>query len=302
MINSVTVINSRKDAYKMELSQLFNGLAIESITGIGPGKATINVTELATSDGGIYNSARLSKRNIVFSFYIVGEPNPEDSRQLLYRIFPIKERVSIEFITDNRMSTITGYVESVEPDIFQDKEKSQVSIICDDPYFYADNAEYKLNGIDDMFEFPFENDSLSDNLIEFGEIVYDVGQNLYYEGDIESGLLIHIHAAGAIKNLSITNWVTKVTMAMDTSKIKAIVGGSDDDIILSDDIYISTMKSDKYIKLVRNGVTYNILSVIPKLSDWLTIKQGNNQFFCEADIGADKAQITIQSYVLYAGV
>lgn len=302
MINSVTVINSRKDAYKMELSQLFNGLAIESITGIGPGKATINVTELATSDGGIYNSARLSKRNIVFSFYIVGEPDPEDSRQLLYRIFPIKERVSIEFITDNRMSTITGYVESVEPDIFQDKEKSQVSIICDDPYFYADNAEYKLNGIDDMFEFPFENDSLSDNLIEFGEIVYDVGQNLYYEGDIESGLLIHIHAAGAIKNLSITNWVTKVTMAMDTSKIKAIVGGSDDDIILSDDIYISTMKSDKYIKLVRNGVTYNILSVIPKLSDWLTIKQGNNQFFCEADIGADKAQITIQSYVLYAGV
>ena len=42
-----------------------HGMLIESISGLGPAKATLNRTELATADGSLFNSAKLEERNIV---------------------------------------------------------------------------------------------------------------------------------------------------------------------------------------------------------------------------------------------
>lgn len=68
MIKSVTVTNYLGESLKMELTNPYDsGIAITDITGIGPGKADINVTELTSSDGSLYNSARLGTRNIVMT-------------------------------------------------------------------------------------------------------------------------------------------------------------------------------------------------------------------------------------------
>ena len=134
MIKSVTVTNYLGESLKMELTNPYDsGIAITDITGIGPGKADINVTELTSSDGSLYNSARLGTRNIVMTLRFMIAPDIETVRQKSYKYFPIKKELILTFETDNRSCYIAGYVESNEPVIFDENEYTQISIICPDP-------------------------------------------------------------------------------------------------------------------------------------------------------------------------
>lgn len=303
MIESVTVTNSRNNSIILKLADPFeNGILIQGIDGIGPGKADINTTELATTDGGIINSARLSSRNIVFNLLLLEAPDVETTRHRVYKCFPIKKEVGLTIKTDQRTVSISGIVESNEPDIFSEQESMQVSIICPDPYFYAENALYKLNGVTQAFSFPFSNESLNNKVINLGEITYTKGEKIYYDGEIDSGVIIKIHATDHVEDIWIRNDADNTTMALDTSKIDTIVGDGNNDIIAEDVIYISTMKSKRYVHLVRNGVTYNILQTLPKGSKWIMLQSGVNSFSYGASDGIMNAEIDIASYVLYSGI
>ena len=79
MIYSIVVTNYLGDRIKLELGKPdVSGFLIKSVTGLGPVKATVNTTEVVTNDGSMFNSARLSQRNIVFQIVFVdtvyGEP------------------------------------------------------------------------------------------------------------------------------------------------------------------------------------------------------------------------------------
>ena len=136
MIKSITVTNYLGDSLVLDLARPeLSGFVVKSVTGLGAGKSTINTTEVATNDGSIYNSARLSSRNIVLSLAFLWKPTIEDVRHLSYKFFPIKRMVTLLIETDNRLAQITGYVESNEPTIFSKDEGSDISIICPDPFF-----------------------------------------------------------------------------------------------------------------------------------------------------------------------
>ena len=180
MIKSVTVTNYLGESIKLELGfPEKSGFLIQSITGLGPSKADINVSEIATNDGSIYNSARTTTRNIVFTLGFLFNPTIEDMRQLSYKYFPLKKRVLLLFETDNRTCEIYGYVESNEPDIFSSQETTKISIICPDPYFYSVVPGIAVfYAIDPIFEFEFSNESLSENLIEFSNIISNTEQTI----------------------------------------------------------------------------------------------------------------------------
>ena len=116
MIYSFTITNYLGDTIKLTLREpALSGFLIKSVTGLGPVKANINTTEVATNDGSKFNSARLTQRNIVFQMVFVdtlkGE-SIEDIRQKSYKYFPTKKNVDIIIETDNRYVKTTGYVES----------------------------------------------------------------------------------------------------------------------------------------------------------------------------------------------
>lgn len=173
MIKSVTVQNPfvGDDPLVLNLpsSHEEHGIYIKSITGIGPDKATINTTSLAMEDGGIFNSAKSDIRNIVITlgFYesSILHNSIEDSRHLTYKYFPKKKDITLIFETDNRSLYINGWVESNEPDIFSKDENTQISIICPDPNFYSIYpSSSKIGGIDGLFEFIYENNSVGNEL------------------------------------------------------------------------------------------------------------------------------------------
>ena len=133
MIKSVTVTNYLGDSVKLELMRPEkSGFIVKSINGLGPSNASINTTEVSTNDGALFNSARLSKRNIVFKLLFMNTDTEtiEDIRQKTYKYFPMKKGVTLLIETDNRLVSTTGYVETNEPNIFDSKEGSTIYLVC----------------------------------------------------------------------------------------------------------------------------------------------------------------------------
>lgn len=279
MIYSFAITNYLGDRVKLELGKPeVSGFLIKSVTGLGPVKANVNTTEVVTNDGSMFNSARLSQRNIVFQLAFVdtvyGE-TIEDIRQKSYKYFPAKKSVGIVIETDNRYVKIKGYVESNEPDIFSSQEGTQISIICPDPYFYSagedGNNVTDFYTIDPMFEFPFSNESLTDPLLIFGEIQIKTEGVITYYGDSEIGVVIYIHAIGPATNINIYNTETREVMMINTTKLEKLTGKG---LVASDDIVINTTKGEKSITLIREGASYNILNCLDKNTDWFTLSKG----------------------------
>ena len=164
MIKSVTITNYLQESVKIDLTEPeTSGFIIRSIEGLGPAKANVNFTELATLDGALDNGALLNTRNIVMSLIFEGTPTIEDTRLKSYKYFPIKQNLTFEIETDNRHCFTVGRVESNTPTIFSnEREGCQISILCPSSYFQDMNDTIvDFNAVTGEFEFPFDNDSIS---------------------------------------------------------------------------------------------------------------------------------------------
>ena len=304
MIKSVTITNHLDESIKLDL---FNpeesGFIIKSIEGLGPVKANINFKELATNDGAIDNSARLSSRNIVMSLQFMESPTIEETRLKSYKYFPIKRNIKFLIETDNRICETIGRVETNVPTIFSNAEGCQISILCPNPHFYSagENGTNQtiFYGTEPLFEFPFSNESLTEDLIEFGSIENRTEGTIYYDGDAEIGITIQIHAVGEAEGLVIYNTKTREIMRINDDKLKSLMGSG---IQAGDEITITTSRGEKGIYMLRNGVTTNILNSLEKPIKWFQLSKGDNTFAYTASAGLTNLQFRIENKVIYEGV
>lgn len=303
MIKSVTITNYIGDSLKLELSDPWEtGVAIQDITGLGPVKANMNFTKLVTSDGGLFNSARLNNRNIVFKFRVFGgrSCSVEDSRMTLYNLFIVKKQVRLIFETDNRHVYIDGYVESNQPVIFSNKETLQVSVICPDPFFKSMTPLHmQFHGNEPAFEFEFSNESLTEPLLTMSEIKNAAYRNIYYDGDEETGMKITLDLTGDIKDFTIYNIDTNEKMKLNDASLEHIIGTR---FIAGDTIILSTINKKKGLKLIRGSKEYNILNILDKNVDWLKLRKGNNTFAYVVSEGNEYVHISIDNDILYTGI
>lgn len=298
MIQKIKVINHLNASIELSMTDhSATGLAITSITGLDPGKANVSTSAIASSDGSLFNSARLGERNIVINFRIMDCPTAEDTRQRAYYYFPIKRSLTLLFYTDKRECYINGYVETINATTFGANPTIQVSIICPQPYFYSTSRILTVfSGVDDEFEFPLE---LSSEGFEFGSIRNYSINNVYYSGDMETGFVMSIETFGTVVNPMIYNSNTGERMVIDTTKLETITGKG---LVKGDKITISTVKGDKYLTLLREGNTYNILNCLDKNVSWFEIYTGDNVFGYTAESGAEFMRFQIRNNVLYEGI
>jgi hypothetical protein len=301
MIKSLTVTNYLGDSLKIELGRPeTSGFLVRNITGLGPPKADINSTELVTSDGALYNSSRVQTRNLVIHLDFLMKPTVEAVRILSYKYFPVKKFVKIKMETDSRVAEVSGYVESNEPDIFSKKEGTQISIICPDPYFYSENENIvTFSGFESLFEFEFSNESLDTPLITMGEISTVTTNIVEYYGDAEVGLLMILKASGPVENPMVVNLNTNESIRIDSAKMIALTGS---DIVAGDEIRISTVRNNKFVVLLRNGLYTNILNTLDRDTDWFTLAKGDNEFAYFADDGLLNLYFEIRYRMVYEGV
>jgi hypothetical protein len=301
MINSITVSNHLGESVTLELRfPEKSGFLVRGIEGLGPSKANINTTETSGIDGSLYNSARAVQRNIVLTLGLLENPTIEDSRQKSYKYFPLKKRIKLEIETDNRTSMVYGYVESNEPNIFSKEETAVISLICPSAYLYDSEDQVTVfSSVTSNFEFPFSNESLVSNLIEFSQLNLQTTKTVLYEGDAPIGILLHIHAIGVATGTKIIESATLEFIEIDDAKLTAITGSG---IINGDEIYISTVKGNKYATLVRGALEYNILNALGQDPKWFQLEKGDNVFAYTATTGLANLQFEIINKVAYEGI
>lgn len=301
MIQNVTITNHLGDILEMELRNPYKtGILIQNIEGLGPVKANINFTELATSDGALDNTSRLTTREISIDLCPIDLYDIEETRLLIYKMFPAKQMIRFQIKTDHRECYTNGRVESVEPIIFSERETISVTILCPDPYFYALYDESIIfSGVEHLFEFPFENASLTEKKIVFGEILFDKERQLWYDGDVEVGIRILIHLTGAVKGLVIYNSGTRDIMIINDIRFHDLMGSY---LKQGDDIEITTVRGMRRIILIRNGMKYNIINALERPIGWITITRGMNVFCFSATEGSARVDLKIEYQIVYEGV
>jgi len=323
MISSVKVINHLNQSLELELRRPHDtGLLIANITGLGPGNADILMTDLVTQDGAIHNMSRRVPRNIVFTIKNTYTRDydgnlaklEEDTRLLTYRYFSLKKPLTLVFQTRNRRAMITGHVESNEVVIFSNQVHCTISIVCPDPNFYSEEMMYTtFEGVVDMFEFPYNNDvptlipgvsgfsneSLTENLIEMGEIWPRHMRTIHYTGDAEVGVILHLHARGSIVGFAILEYGTNNRMSINHDRLVAITGSG---IIRNDHIIISTIPGQKRITLIRNNQEYNILNALNRDAFWFRLSQGDNTFAYTAETGIANVIFRLENRIAYEGI
>lgn len=300
MIKSIKVTNYLGESIEIELARPEkSGFAILKIEGISGHKSDINVTEVVTADGGLFNSSRMTSRDIKLKIRYYGV-DIESIRQKSYKYFPNKRPVKLLFTTDNRSIYAAGYVEENKVNIFEKNEGCDITIVCPDPYFYeVKNTETVFSGIIPMFEFPFDNNSITEDLIEVGNIVTKQYETVFYKGEGEVGVTIIIHSMGTVGTLKIYNIDARQVMEINKEKLEALTGKG---IVKGDTITICTEKFNKSITLLRGGVETNILNCLDKGTDWFTLSKGDNIFAYVAEEGASNVQFKVINKVLYEGV
>lgn len=266
---------------------------LKNISGLGPVKAELNTSKVATKDGIIYNSQRIDARNLVFDIMLRREKDStiESSRQSLYGYFPRNAILKFTFYTDNTTVYCTGYVESNEPTMFDETSTQSISVICPNPYFYdiASNT-ISLNGILKSFEFPFEN-KLSEQTIEFGTIVKNSTSNIYYTGSQSIGVEIIISFSGDVSGLQIYNANTREKMEFNNYMFRN-----------KQELHINSQRGEKSIMLFDGGNATNILNYLTNDSEFIHLENGDNVFAYKATSGSEHVSMMINNKVIYEGI
>lgn len=306
MIKTLTVINHLGEDLTINLANPFNvGMAITEITGLGPGSANIITTDNATMDGAVYNSSRLSYRNIVITLKLLGTDangqSIEATRHNVYKYFPIKKPIWLIFDSDRRSAMIQGYVESNEPEIFSDWETTQISIICPNPYFESITGSItNFSGVEPTFQFPT---SLNDEpKFELGNLYLGEDIDIYYTGEVETGIDISITFKGHVEPITIYNVVTNEKIIIDTNKIESKYG----ELGVGDSISITTSRGSKKAIFTRENDSYNIINCLDKNISWFQLRKGDNIFSYSVEDNEEGGLYNLEMYfsnkILYEGL
>lgn len=307
MVKSLTVRNYRNESAKIVLrdENPSHGMLISQIDGLGPPKATINLSNFAAKNGGLFNSSRVEERNIVIHLYLLDAPTVEDARLNVYKYFPIQKRCRIRIETDRRKAQIFGYVESVEPEIFSDMEGVQVSIICPESYWRSieDGGTQTTNfsGENPLFEFPFSNESLSTGLLVLSEIPKYTEKTLDYPGDVGCGISAKLTVTSSLDEVDVpssfelSNLTTGETMSLKLTGLT---------LVENDEIWIDTTFGNKSVYLYHDGTKTNLLNRLETTSEWVQLTRGENVI--RYDVGTIAQQrcfdLVVENYIWYEGV
>lgn len=259
---------------------------VYKIDGLTPPKVNINKAENTIMDGSFINSARVGSRNIVI--YMMLEGVIENSRIALYRYFPLKKTVTVYVRNGMRDVHTEGVVESIECDLFAEKQAAQISIVCPDSYFKGkENVVSGFSETSDGFEFPF---AIPKEGIEFSTLNSSERKVIVNTGDADTGLVIRLYAhGGSVENPVVYNVLEKNFIKLNMTMQQ------------SDLVTINSNTGKKSVMLTRSGVTVNAMGYLSPDSTWPVLAAGDNVFAYDAQ-GKEYLQLTFENEVLYSGV
>lgn len=281
------------------LTQNESRYQVVSVDGLNPPKANIYTSAIANLDGAKYKNSKLDMRNIVITVRLQGDV--EENRLYLYRYFKIGKWCKITYKNGMRSVYIEGYCETIECNLFTDKEEAQISIICPKPYFKAlDGMLFDISKTIGSFEFPFafgsngatfDDNNDTDDAIEFSYIERNKVVSVRNVGEIETGVIIHMAATAD----NVTNPMVYNTVTNEYFKIN-------DTLNEGDEIIICTNRGEKSVTKISDGIRSNAMHLIATGSTWFILDIGDNLFSYDSDTNDEYLNIVFKVEALYEGV
>lgn len=272
----------------LRLTQNESDFQILSVQGLNPPNAQINTSKIVGLDGSKFNSSMMNERNLVVMVKLRGDI--EKNRIRLYSFFRSKEWCKFYYKNNSRDVYIEGYVESVECDLFSNKEIMQISIICPNPYFKG--VEEIIDDISKsvgVFEFPF---AINLPGVEFSTTDNSKITNVFNDSESETGVIITIDVLSNVSTIQIKDTSSGEIFTLDY------------DFVENDRITIDTNKGKKSVSLLRNATNINLFSAVKKGSTFFQLDIGDNFFSYLVDDGTNDGavQISFKHYAMYGGV
>jgi len=294
MISEISSTTKSGERLTIELRDPYSsGIAIKEITGLGPVKADLSMDRYALIDGAFLKGVRVGTRNVVLTLIPWGE-DIQQLRRKLYKYFGVSETISLEVITDWVSAKSDFIVESVEPNIFSERQEIQVSLIGLDPYWKASSSQIqKVVGFNDtipLFEFPFF--SQDNHKLVFGDMTNSTGKDIRYLGDASSGITITFTFSGTVGNLIISNTTYDETMSV--SKAGQFYAG--------EQLIIDTRPGKKLITHNAGGKTSYVTGILTPGSNWIQLHPGINTLSLQYAGGPEDLSVSIEYETLYRGI
>lgn len=294
MISEISSTTESGERLTINLSDPYSsGIAVKEITGLGPVKADISMDRYALIDGAFLKGIRVGTRNVVLTLIPWGE-DIQQLRRKLYQYFGVSETISFEVITDWVSAKSDFIVESVEPNIFSERQEVQVSLIGLDPYWKASSSQIqKVVGFNDtvpLFEFPFYSEG--NHKLVFGDMTNSTGKDIRYLGDAPAGATITFDFFGTVGNLIISNTTHDETMSI--SKAGQFYAG--------EQLVVDTRQGKKTIIHNAGGKSSFITGVLAPESKWIQMHPGVNTIALQYAGGNEDLGVSIAYESLYRGI
>ena len=268
-----TLIAQNKYGEELELTHN-QKYTIYNIDGLYPPEGVINTANTAGMDGSVYNSSYLDDRPITITLAI--NAPAEENRLNLYRYFKTKYPVRLYYRNGARDVYIDGYVEKFTVEYFDKKQIAQIGVKCPMSLFRSTTETLTdFSSLENMFAFPF---AIEESGIPFSELILGQQKSIINGGDVETGIVIRLHAIGIVLNPKIYNVDTGEYMILN---LRMQPG---------DEITINTRKKEKSIRLISDGVESNVVGTLSAGSTWFNLVPGDNVFTYEADEFSENLQ------------
>ena len=259
---------------------------ISNIDGLYPPEGVINTANTAGMDGSVYNSSYLDDRSITITLAI--NAPAEENRLNLYRYFKTKYPVRLYYRNGARDVYIDGYVSKFTVEYFEKKQIAQIGIKCPMSLFRSTTETLTdFSSLENMFAFPF---AIEESGIPFSESILGQQKSIINGGDVETGIVIRLHAIGIVLNPKIYNVDTGEYMILNL------------EMQPGDEIIINTRKKEKSIRMISDGVESNVVGTLSSGSTWFNLVPGDNVFTYEADEFSENLQCEFIICNQYEGV
>lgn len=241
---------------------------LEHVKGTNPVSATFNESTMIGVDGVTINGSKLSKRNIVFTFYIEGDC--EENREELYQFFAPNNQVRLYCDTPLKNVYIDGYVETCECDPYTQSQVMQVSIVCPEPHFKnVESVDTNNVGASGGLTFPFSIEY--DVSTTLGEMFLNNQVILYNNGRTTVGFSVDVE---------LLNDADQVLLYNVDNRNEYI--GFKGPFIKGDILHINTnARVRNRASVTRNGATNSIMNKLMQGSTWIKLDTSVKVIGCD---------------------
>lgn len=259
---------------------------LEDYEGIHEKSSELYGVSSAFGIGELYTGRSISKRNI--NIYGYFKNRFVERRQFLYNAFPDNDEGTLYYYEDDFSSKIKCRVEKVEIDKTGPIRNFTISLIAFNPYFTdIDETIVSLASWEGGIEFPLE---IPEEGLEFEAKNNNMVAEINNPTKIEDGLKIILTCTGSVKNPSIKNIINQEILTLDY------------ELVIGDEVVITTGINDKNIILKRDGVEKNINNYLLYGTKFLQLKPGQNNFKILAEEGVENLTTEIRYSLLYEAI